>query len=963
MRYFKPHSMKISIFCFFLFVFYSSFKCHSDEPAYLRRPYEIDSGVLKAPETTIWSAENNGMEGWTIVGKGALGTDDAFRMWNDTSAKIVFEEPGIVTVRPVGLEIAHPVSGIALWLIGPKSGKTTNTIQITDANKNVFKIITRNNSSFWNRTPWWGTSSFLIPEKAVFPVRISEINFEAGSKTKAGDTLHFDFIHTFDIRPVDYPKELVEFPSYLTTPDSIMPTPPAEPFTNSIAQDGKNYIFSYKGKDGSLLFIYAPGNGTLGDISVVADGRPAFMPMLNGGPIVHKGGTTFKPVEVKEASLDDITLSNGVLTAKWTWSTAGKKCSFTYTFAIKARSLVVTADCDEPCVSSFDCGYVDNLPNPRLFGLTYLHYRWDYPRLLVNDDCFVSLFPDWYYGNACAVVDGSAYGELPGAAVLGKASARILGGLVYNPPNRASRNLLHERFFLTVAPKLEDVLPNNPNPKSKYFDKMRRLVCHTRMYPVVEPKDAPAELAYERRLKDYGVTDIFIRTHYNEFRTPIHSNNFTFSYDTNLQAGGDDVMIPFYNEMRRIFPVVGPYQDNRVIHPLSSYFNYDFLSQWYDDTIISGWDGSYQLNPLAQRISFARFTQRFIEKFGWNGCYLDETTNTPPWGLIDANRFTPGAGTYRCVLLNYGKLLQEMQDRYKGPIWSEGNADFFWTGCLDTDYAQCNVPDALPMPDYKIRKMNPLENLNGYDLTKAQNSVDYLLSAEIVNGNIGHLWGGKTNTILGSCTSGYPIETYTSLCKSYFMVRQLQEYYTGVPVKEIRYQCGNELLTSSEMLRRNLPNEGKVYEIYENGLEIWVNRNPEGSWNVTVDGKEMLLPPYGYAACLPGKLLEYSAIVNGNRVDYSRGPLYTYVDGRGNTTAFPEITAANAYVFHKAATGRTLTPVPFQKEESITGLSAKAITQFAQDGTALGTKSELELLPDGKARFTTTQNAFRYQLE
>ncbi|MCQ2396123.1 MAG: hypothetical protein MJ106_00290, partial [Lentisphaeria bacterium] len=616
-----------------------------------------------------------------------------------------------------------------------------------------------------------------------------------------------------------------------------------------------------------------------------------------------------------------------------------------------------------PDVTSLDCGIVNGLRDPRLFDLTYLHYRWDYPRLLVNDDCFVSLFPDWYYGNASAVVDGSAYGELPGAKVLDDSSARILGGLIYNPPNRTQKNLLHERLFLTVSPNLEDVLPNNPNPKSKFFDVMKGLVCHTRMYPVTEPKHAPLEIAMQQKLRDYGLTDIFYRTHYNEFRTPIKSNNFTFSLSANAECGGDDVIMPFYDEMRKIYPVVGPYQDNRVIHPLSTYFNYDYLAQWYDDTIISGWDGAYQLNPIAQRIVFANHSPAFIEKFKWNGCYLDETTNTPPWGLTDANRFTPAAMTYRSVLLNYGKLLLEMQDYYNGPIWSEGNADFFWTGCLDTDYAQTNAPDALPMPDYKIRKMNPLENLNGYDLTANAPSIDYMISAEIVNGNIGHLWGITENTILGRPRDDYKPETYRNLCKSYFMIRQLQDFYTGVPIETICYQCGDEMLTATEMLRQNCANEGKIYERYENGLEIWVNRNPETAWEVDVDGETMLLPPYGYAACLPGEILEYSAEIDGHHVDYSKGPLYTYVDGNGSITEFPEIKAANAYVFHKTPAGRTLTPVPFLSVESVAGLSATAMTPLAQDGTPLGNKTNLEVIDGGKARFSTSPEAFKYLLE
>lgn len=927
-----------------------------------RRPEEILHGRRPLPQGVIWQEARDGLSGWKVTGKGTLESGDGFRLWNDTAAKVVFQGPGRVAVQPAGLVIEKPVAGVAFWVICPPGGKTANTLRIKDAQGKTYKMTTRNNASFWARQPWWCTSSFLMPAKAVFPVTITELAFEAGEKIKAGEALYFDCIHTFDIKAVDYPPEILGEPDYLTTPDTILPTVPSGQFTNAVTRDGGRYVFSYQGADGQLQYIYQPLTGTLGDFSVVADGRPAFMPMAQGGPIAHQDGTVFKPAGEKLATVTAQELQDQTLKVSWKWEAAGRVFAFTYRFTIKGRSLVVTADCEEPVVTAFDCGYVDGLEKPRLFGLTYLNYRWDYPRLLVNDDCFVSLFSDWYTGNSTQVVDGSGYGELPGAKVLGDRSARILGGLIYKNANRGERAKLHERLFLTVSPKLEDVLPNNPNPKSRYFDKMARLVCHTRMYPVVEPKHAAMEINYAKRLRDYGVTDIFYRTHYNEFRTPIRSNNFTFSLQSNLEAGGEEVMKTFYEEIKKVFPVVGPYQDNRVIHPLSEYFNYDFLAQWYDDTIMSGWDNAYQINPPAQRLLFAQFTPKFVAKFGWNGCYLDETTNTPPWGLVDFNRLTPGAAMSRSVLLHYGKLLQEVREYYGGPIWSEGNADFFWTGCVDTDYAQCNKPDDYPLPDYKLRKMNPLECLNGYDLQKNLAGVDYLVSAQIVNGNIGHLWGGSSNTILGDCGK-YKPETYRSLCKSYFMMRQLQELYAGVPVEEIRYQCGDALVTATEMLRKNLPNEGKVYERYANGLEIWVNRHAEASWEVTVDGEEMTLPPYGYAACLPGEIMEYSALKDGHRVDYVKGPLYTYMDGRGEVTEFPELKAAHAYVFHKTPQGTTLTPVPFLAEESLGGLSAAAMTPLAQNGTPEGPRVSLEVIDEGKARFTTSAKVFRYLLE
>ena len=204
-------------------------------------------------------------------------------------------------------------------------------------------------------------------------------------------------------------------------------------------------------------------------------------------------------------------------------------------------------------------------------------------------------------------------------------------------------------------------------------------------------------------------------------------------------------------------------------------------------------------------------------------------------------------------------------------------------------------------------------------------------------------------------------EQIRDICRSYFMMRQLQEFYAGVPVKRISYDCGGQLFTATEMFRGRKSNEGKVFMQYENGLDVWVNRNPQDSWTITVDGQKMVLPPYGYAACLPGKLLEYSAEIDGDRVDYSRGPLYTYVDGRGNNTAFPEITAANAYVIHHDGQSRTLTPVPFIEAETIT-VHAAAMLPLSRDGGALSATAKFGNA-NGTISFTTSKDVFKYGIQ
>lgn len=929
-----------------------------DIPDLSRRPYEIITGELPKPqEGLLWNAEENGISSWIVSGPGSLATDGEFCLWNETSARMEFTGTERVTLEPApAISIQEPVRGVTFWIICPTSGKTTNLLQIRDAQGKNYTLKTLNNSSFWSYMPWWGTSTFAIPSRVVFPITITGLVFEPGKKTKPGDALHFDFLQTYKINPVDYPQDIVESAGdYLTTPDGMLPTPPKEKYSNSLTHDGYQYIFCYDGENGLLQYLYSPATGTLGDVSASFDCKMPFLPMAGGGIHARKNGILFTPddPEITSTLLEE-KMDGDLLTTRWRWEKKGVSIDFTYTFTIKGRTLVITADCYTPDVEEFNCGCVKGLPDPRLFHLTYLNYRWNYPRLLVNDDIFVSLFADWYSSNA--------YAYAVTAKILGEDSASILKGTSYRPKIRGEKNLLHERLFLTVSPALEDVLPNIPNPRSEYFDEMKTLICHTRMYPVTAPKHVPTELAYEELLVDYGVKDIFIRTHYNEFRTPSQNNSFTFSLHANLKIG-DELCREFYEKLRKIFPRVGPYQDHRVIHPLRAhYFNHDYLSQWYSDELfVDGWDGAYQLNPVAQRMLFREFTPGFTARYPWNACYLDEATNTPPWGMVDFNGYTPGAGTFRSTLLHIGNLLREVRNYYNGPVWSEGNSELFWAGCLDTSYAQTNEPDELPLPDFKLRKINPLENLNGYDLTKKSAELNYLLSAQIVFGNIGHIWGGpECDSILGAFnTQKYTPTAFRNIIKSYYMMRQLQELYAGVPVEIIQYQCGDEMLTATEMLRGKRQNEGKVFTRYENGLEVWVNRNPEATWTVNANETEYTLPPFGYVAVLPGVFLEYSAEINGHLADFVSGPQYVYADGHGMLTHFPGISAANAYVMIPEENATRLIPVPFLEEESIEIPNARKATPLDAKRNPIGETIEL----DGKGRLGIALPAFQWRLE
>ena len=142
-----------------------------------------------------------------------------------------------------------------------------------------------------------------------------------------------------------------------------------------------------------------------------------------------------------------------------------------------------------------------------------------------------------------------------------------------------------------------------------------------------------------------------------------------------------------------------------------------------------------------------------------------------------------------------------------------------------------------------------------------------------------------------------------------------------------------------------------------------MNRSTNESWTVSAEGDEYVLPPNGHLALMPDQLLQYSALVDGHRADYSRGPHYTYMSGNGVATAFPELTAAGTYVLTMKDSGMRLTPAPFMQVETIKGLGCTKATPLGQDGKALSAAKLLDVTDAGLADLPVDGKAFAYGLE
>jgi len=938
------------------------------------RPWEIIKG-LQPQGKTLWRMDRDTLKGWTVSrGDAKLSAADLTKLWGESVAKLTYTKGGTLTVTPPApITVAAPADGLELWVFGPRQTRQGAVPQMSfrcsDASGRKFNLNATGGGSRWAGQRWWGVSAGVFPGNVRFPVKIHSFTFSRLIVKGKEDFLCFDMLGAFRFRPAamaDTARMQLPFP---TTPDTILPSSMTEGARNSVRQEGGTWLFGYEGKDGRITYRYTPKTGTLSDISVVYNGLAPFRIAQDGGIHAAVNGVEMTPGSPDlTATLLTADCKDARLNTVWRWSRAGQSVTFGLRFSIRGKTLIVEADSDRPVVKAFAAGFIKNVRSPKLFGLTHLNYRWDYPRLLATPDFLVSVFADHYRSHASRLASSSAESGLSQAGPVGADGARIFSGVIYEPKTDGSRNTLHERLFFTVAPELDDIMPNIPNPPSPYRAETSQLVMATRTYELRGPGDVDREIAFWRKMHDYGATDIFLHFHSDHFRTPLENNRFTLSRDGSKSYGGDAAIARMIRELRKFLPRVGVYQNNRVIAANDPEFHYGLLSRSSAGAFLTGWDGCFRPKGAAMPALYRKFLPAFLAKYPYNAVYLDELNNAPPWADVDFDASAPGAGMFSSVLRDYGATALLVRELTRGPVWSEGCAAYFWAGLLDVDYASSNDTQAkLPLiVDFKLRKINPLETYTGADWPERRTSgVDRLLAAAIAKGNAGHLLGqipGKTLPARGRI-AGFPREGFAPLLKSYFMIRQLQELYFAAPVTEISYEVDGVMMSAGAMLKAGKTSSGRIRAKYANGLEIWVNRADQGNWTVAVDGEEFVLPPDGHVAFQPDGLLQYSALREGRRVDYSRGRLYTYCDGRGEATEFPEMTAAGAFLLRQDKGRTILTPVPFLAPETIRKLSYGQAIPLHQDGSAAGPAQRLDVTDAGLADLAVDGKAFAYSLE
>ncbi|MBN2473800.1 MAG: hypothetical protein JXB62_04290 [Pirellulales bacterium] len=871
-----------------------------------KRPYEMDwANRLRDDHPPLVDFED--MAGWTVKtadSAASIVRTREQRLWGTYVAKFTYRAtnggPTYRIAPPHPLKISQPFDAVSLWVYGNNwsyaPDASTPMVSITarflDAQGRPVNVPLT--TVTWEQ--WFLCSRRLTPEQiAMVKDGASFVGLDiANGRNKEDRVLFFDNLAvfteqfpplTFEARPnrgiamfpgqgsgTNTGPDILPFP---TRPETILPDNLVQDFRITVTRDGDCFVFKYAGSDGTLTYTLTPNTGTWSDVTVCWGQGPMIRPLVEGGVRLSVDG---KAVAPEKLDLLETRLEDQKVISRWKASAENVSTEVTYTFRLRNKSLVIDTVSPGGNVAEVRYGHAEGLDDPRLVTNPFYHYgdqATDRPAVAISGSADKPLFltgnTDWYLSNASVPFSANAVKD-------GRTSYQ--GGVRYIHKTDGKRNDCFERFFVTLSPRYEEVLPTLPNPKSPYMH-----ITGTHVWRAHGAGNRKNDAAYWTNIRRHGMHQCVITDHETGWRDG--GESFTFRTKAAPGKGGDQGQYAYARLMQdELGFVYGPYNNYTDFAPVNEFWSFDLISRTPDNQLQGAWMRCYAPKPARAVEYCAKLAPIIQEKFRFSTAYCDVHTAVAPWDRVDYDRRVPGAGTFAATFYSYGEIMLHQKNAWKGPVYSEGNHHFYYSGLTDGNYAQdrgYDIPNNPWLVDLDLRKMHDLDcnfGMGSESMFYSKHTpraagregkdayTDRFLAATVAFGHPGFLCsGGMDKTLRG-----------------YYLIQQLAGNYTLSPVKSIGYldETGRLLDTSTAVasgaFRRN-----QIVTEYANGTVTMVNGNStermkHGDWD---------LPPNGYSGQTQDRSVFVASTDSGPgtpRYDYCISPAYIYIDGRGHFT-------------------------------------------------------------------------------
>lgn len=874
--------------------------------------------VLQWPTAKNWKAAFRGCKNEVF----ALSDDQAIR--GKKNLKVEFEVTGaeyqIELTPPQPIVAKSTFNTFEWWLFGQYHRGATVTLTFRRPDGSELKW-TDGTEEYGNGV-WfenWTLAHVVLPETLPAGTALIKIGINPPGPGKY--LFHFDQMRFLDIKPYLASRPLLTF-SHAGPPVNLPVQPSGarpttqDTVTNSVTLRDGTGVLEYDDTHQKVRYVLHPSSGTLSDLTVetTRNGQTSTMQPAHGsGPQFAVGNQMFHSGDAGfTAEFLGMTLQDNTLRVSWKYNFPGGETTLTYVFSIHGKTLQLDVDGAPRNVAAWLFGGATDLQSPKIINMPFMSKS---PNLLVDDGNFISYFADWYQSNV-STTGNTAYDEVKGSTA--RYSFRDPSddtGYSYLPRTDGTRLPFKERFYITASERMEDCLPNISNPVSPY-----KKVLSTHLYRMISPNKNWVDITQKNldMYHEFGMDDLFVLFHAGLFSTrggrgaePWHSR-LNVSVAT---PGGLPAVQKLFKDIKTKGMTPGIYSGFYFTEPISRVWNYDAVALHNDYSWEPTWVQSYHIKPWYFAELTATFTPQQEKLFGMGINYEDGWTTGPLFNTNDYDARYPEAGSLAETLRAVSAGYRNERAAINGPVISEGDGDDYRSaGLNDGDYgklpgfANGKSPEEKRIPllvDFALRKLNPhYVNVSldiGYTEWSAQSFAkpnDFKWFHQFLAQQIAYGTEGMMEPY--SNIKADPTTDFQWTLTSYYMMRQLQQRYIMEPVDIISYFNGKEMLSSSEALSSGDYAKNFLHVKYRNGLEMYINGNwDKQNWKVSLQGRDYLLPPGGWVAAQGNNFLEYSALVNGSRVDYVNSPDYQYLNGWGQEQTEGNLTSKDITIRFK----------------------------------------------------------------
>ena len=757
--------------------------------------------------------------------------------------------------------------------------------------------------------------------------------------------VHFDNLAFFR-RDESAPLAMAPIPDVPVPnrPEAALPDSMRPGGRNGVRRDGAATIYSYEGPDGRLEYIWKGRPDTL---EARWNGGAAFRPAANSGALDHPDAAKY------EVSIRGKTLVVDV-------SAPAGESRISLGRPAGAKVLSRTA------VAAFGDGYGDRAPRSLVAALD-----------AGGAKLFSLTFADWYLSHASRMWENETS---PGV---------VDGVCSYQAKTDGVRNPVSERLYVTVSPEFMETLPVIANPQSPW----RAVVGSHAWCAYASSEDREFDKSFWRVLHRYGLRSVAVNDHECCMRDD--GESFTFRDKAAPRKGGDRGLRDYADCLiRELGYLYGPYNNFTDFAPVNANWHIDrvcrdFVSGGKDGKkvgdLTSAWVRCYAPKPLYALEACRRYAPLLAQKFGFNTAYCDVHTAVLPWENVDYDARVPGAAMFQTTYKAYCAILLEQKKAWRGPVYSEGGSQFFYAGVCDGNYAQLRIqPDKDPwIVDFDLRRIHPLNidvgcgNLVMFsgDIKGAtgsarfENGVDWFQAATLAFGHAPYLLQEAMFEPRQQHARGYagkfadyvPEKGLPIVLRSYYMITPVSARYATADAEEILYLCedGRWRGVSGALLAGGKVNQVAVR--YSGGTYVVANGDRSRRLSASVFGRDLDLPPCGYAAWSDDGALEMASTdAGGVRTDYCSWAGGIYFDTRSSETerVYPRARGRGVAVCRREGQGWEVIPVRGTCAFRIDGARAVAL---ARDRSELG-PAELVRDSEGYVGVVPRKGAFSYMV-